>query len=70
VANPPIERGLKGQRVKMGPSANIDAGNMKFGQNVISALEERIFHKNSLIPISAPKTSKMMFLEAYFTIFL
>ena len=42
MANPPKGRG---QKVKKILSANIDAGNMKFGKILYSALEERIFYK-------------------------
>ena len=63
-------RRSKGQRVKKIISANIDARNMKFGQKwvFLTWKNESVINK-SLLPLSAPKTSKMMFLEANFTIF-
>jgi hypothetical protein len=61
----PHREGSKGQRVKKIISANTDARNMKFGQNVYFYSKKN----ESVIPLSASKTSKMMVLEANFGIF-
>ena len=55
MANPPIGRG---QKVKKILSANIDARNMKFGKNLFSTLEERIFYKKFSFTSLRPKNLK------------
>ena len=55
MANPPIGRGQKVEKIL---SSNIDAGNMKFGKNFFSALEERIFYKKFSFTSLRPKNLK------------
>jgi hypothetical protein len=52
---PTHREGSKGQKYL---SANIDSGNMKFGKNLFSALEERIFYKKFSFTSLRPKNLK------------